>query len=124
MEGVGGGLEVQQGGAGGVGSNSKSHSGSDGERWPRRTGRPWWVMVTEEASKLAVKPWSHRSPMEMREHLKEGNMWHTRACSGTWGRLRSAVWDDVAEVPSGSVTVMGDVVGMIFIRHAASCMAM
>lgn len=64
-------------------------------------------METVELEKVAVHPWSQRTPMEMREpEARVGKMCAWRAESGRPGMVSSAVWVDVMVLPSGSRTVM------------------
>ena len=72
----------------------------------------------------AVIPWSQRRPIDRREPRKFGKRWTRRASMGSWGRLRVAMWVEVAVVLSGNVTVMGVVVGFTSSNTDTSLMDM
>jgi hypothetical protein len=93
------------------------------ERLPVSIVFPWWLIVTLFASKCATHPWSHSWPTERRElFLRAGNMWGMVAPIGIYGFIgRMAVWVLVMVLPSGRLTDIPCVTGVMYFRLPCAC---
>ena len=106
------------GGEGWAGS-SRLQSRVAGQRVPCITMLSAFVMMTEEAVKVAVHPWSQSRPIEIRDPVVSfGKMWASQAASGRKGMSKMATWLDLMEVPSGSRTEMLGSAGRILVYGA------
>ena len=70
-------------------------------------------MTSRYCEKVAVHPWSHSCPMDKRPVVFiSGKRCWVHASGGSDGMASLHVWVDVMVPPLGSLTVMGDVVGL------------
>ena len=81
------------------------------------------VMLTASAVNVAMQPWSHSVPMEIREpEARVGKMCAWQADGGRWGMLSRAVCVESMVLPSGRTTAMLGVAGRWW--KLGACMVM
>ena len=102
---------------------SRLHRRVLGERVPVRTTWSSLVMRTSVAVKVAMHPWSHSWPMEIREpDVRSGKMCAWQAESGRRGMFKVAMWVEVMRLPSGSKTEMLGLAGLFWEKGAVLVM--
>ena len=88
-------------------SRSRHHSFEVSDRFPEHTILPSCSTITRVAVKVAVQPWSHSWPMDMREpEARLGKRCAVHASGGKKGRDNWAVWLEQMVPWFGSKTEM------------------